>query len=94
MKHVVVQLVIYIEYDAENNNKDPEFQVDVYVKISKYKNAFVKDDTSKVFFFSKELKIYFTMTSDLKKLFGHLIKRKGDELQVKWKGYINLKDAI
>lgn len=59
MKHVVVQLATYIEYDAENNNKDPEFQVDVYVKISKYKNAFVKDDTSRVFFFKRIKKIFY-----------------------------------
>ena len=31
-----------IDFNKENNDKDPEFKVDDYVRISKYKNVFAK----------------------------------------------------
>ena len=35
----------YIDYDAVHDKKDPKFKVGDHVKISKYKNIFVKSYT-------------------------------------------------
>ena len=32
----------FAEYNEESNEKDPEFKVNDYVRISKYKNVFAK----------------------------------------------------
>ena len=50
----------YIDFDAENNNKDPKFKFAGHVIISKYKNIFAKGYTSnwsEGIFLSKKLKL-------------------------------------
>ena len=42
MKPVDVKSNVYINSKKENNNKDPKFKIGDIVKISKYKNIFVK----------------------------------------------------
>ena len=42
MKPVYVKLNIYIDLNKENNNGDSKFKVGDHVRISKYKNIFVK----------------------------------------------------
>ena len=42
MKPADVKAGTYIDFGIENSNKDPKFKVGEYVKISKYKNIFVK----------------------------------------------------
>ena len=45
MKPVDVKSSTYIDFCKENNNEDPKFQVGDHVRISKYKNIFVKCST-------------------------------------------------
>ena len=45
MKPVDVKDNTYIDFEKEVNNKDPKFKVHHYVRISKYKNIFVKGYT-------------------------------------------------
>ena len=40
MKPVDVYLSTYIDFGAENNDKDPKFEVGNHVRISTYKNIF------------------------------------------------------
>ena len=40
MKPVDVNLSTYIDFGAENNDKDPKFEVGNHVRISTYKNIF------------------------------------------------------
>ena len=40
---------IYTDIGVENDKKDPKFEVEYHVRISKYKNIFVKSDTSSWF---------------------------------------------
>lgn len=50
----------YIEFDVENNNKDPKYKVVDHVIISKYKNSFTKyyiPNWSQEVFIIKKLKI-------------------------------------
>ena len=42
MKPVVAKLKTCINFDKENDYKDPQFKVGDYVRISKYKNIFAK----------------------------------------------------
>ena len=42
MKPVDVTLSTYIDFDVENNKKDPKFEVVDHVRISKYKNILAK----------------------------------------------------
>ena len=43
MKPSDVEDNAYIDFGTESNNKDPKFQVSDHVRISKYKNIFLKD---------------------------------------------------
>ena len=45
LKLVDVKSRNYIEYNVNSNDKDPKFQVDDHVRISKYKNIFAKGYT-------------------------------------------------
>ena len=40
MKAVDLKSITYIEFDAENDDKDPKFKVGDHVRISKFKNIF------------------------------------------------------
>ena len=42
MKPVDVKWITYIDFNKENNNKDPKFNVGGHVRLSKYKNIFAK----------------------------------------------------
>ena len=42
MKTVDVKPSSYIDFDVENDEKDPKFEVDNHIKISKYKSIFAK----------------------------------------------------
>ena len=42
MKPIDVKSSTYIDFDKENNDKDPEFKVGYHVRISKYKTTFAK----------------------------------------------------
>ena len=60
IKSVDVKSSTYINFDKENDKKDPKFEVGDHVRISKYKNIFPKDSTSiglKTLLWSKKLKI-------------------------------------
>ena len=59
MKHVDVKFSAYIDFNKENNEKDPKSKVDDHVRISKYKNCFAKGyvpNCSEVVFVIKNLK--------------------------------------
>ena len=45
MKPIDIKSVSFAEYNEESNEKDPRFNVDDHVKISKYKNFFAKSYT-------------------------------------------------
>ena len=102
MKHIDVQDNTYINADKEINNKDPKFKVGDRVRISKYKNIFAKgyvpNWSEEVFvindlngeeitgtFYEKELQ----KTNQEEFRIEKVIRRKGDKLYVKWKGYNN-----
>ena len=115
MKPKNVQDNSFTEYNEESNEKDPKFKVGDHVRISKFKNVFVKGYTPN---WSEEnfivIKIKNTVpwtyvTSDLngEEIVGSfyekelqktnqkefriekVIKRKGNNLHVKWKDYNN-----
>ena len=46
MKPFDIKSSTYIDFDVENNDKDPKFKVCDHVRISKYKNIYVKGYTS------------------------------------------------
>ena len=105
----------FVEYSEETNKKSPKFKVGDNVRISKYKNIFVKGYTpnwsEEVFvvnevqnavpwtylinglngeeikgsFYEKELQNTDQKESRIEKV----IKKKGDRVYVKWKGYDN-----
>ena len=104
----------HINVDKEINNKDPKFKVDDRVRISKYKNIFVKrymPNWSEEVFVIKKVKNTVPWTYVINDLNGEeiigtffeklqktnqeefriekVIRRKGDKLYVKWKGYDN-----
>ena len=109
MKPVDVKPSTYIGSSKEINNKDPKFKIGDTVRISKYKNAFVKGYTPNWLEEAFVIKIipWTYVISDLKgdEIVGtfyekelqkanqkefrveKVIKRKGDKLYVKWKGY-------
>ena len=45
MKHVYVKSSTYFDFGVENNDKDPKFEDGYHVRISKYKNVFIKGYT-------------------------------------------------
>ena len=45
MKPIDVKLNTYINFDVENNDKAPKFEVGNHVRISKYKNNLQKSST-------------------------------------------------
>ena len=105
----------FVEYSEESNEKGPKFKVSDHVRISRYKNVFVKGYTpkwSKEIFVVKKVKNTFPWTYLINDLNGEevmssfyekelqkidqkkiriekVIKKKGDKLFVKWKGYDN-----
>ena len=101
MKPIDVKDNTYINANREINNKDPKFKVGDHVRISKYKIIFAKGYMSnwseEVFrndlngeeitgtFYEKELQ----KTNQEEFRFEKVIRRKGDKLYVKWKGYNN-----
>ena len=115
MKPIDVKNNTYINIGKEVNDKDPKFQVGDYVRISKYKNIFVKGYTpnlSEEIFVIKEIKNTVPWTYVVNDLNGEeiigtfyekelqkanqqkvriekVIKKKGNKLYVKWKGYDN-----
>ena len=96
-----------LDSSKEVNDKDPIFKAGDHVRISEYKNMFVKGyipNWSEAFFVIKELKNTLPWTyvindlnddeivgtyyeKELQKTKEKVIKRKGDKLYVKWKGY-------
>ena len=115
MKPIDVKSNSYAEYNVDSNVKDPKFQVDDHVRISKYKNIFAKryvpNWSEEVFLISK-IKKTVPWTYVINDLNGEeivgtfyenelqksnqeefriekVIKRKGNKLYVKWKGYDN-----
>ena len=113
MKPIDVKDNAYVDSKKEANDKDPKFKVRVHVRISKYKNIFAKEYTSKwseeIFivskikntvcwtyviddlngeeiagsFYEKELQ----KTNQKEFRIEKVLKRKGDKLYIKWKGY-------
>ena len=62
VKLIDVKSDCYAEYDEDSNEKDPKFKVGDHVRISKYKNIFVKDTFNigqKKFLLLVKLKIQF-----------------------------------
>ena len=115
IKPVDVKDNVYIDFKNEVNDKDPNFKVVDYVRISKYKNIFAKGYTpnwSEEVSVIKKVKnavLWTYVISDLngEEIIGtfyekelqktnqqefrieKVIKRKGDKLYIKWKGYDN-----
>ena len=115
MKPIDVKDNTYINTNKEINYKDPKFKVGDYVRISKYKNIFVKGympNWSEEVFVVDKIKNTVPWTYVINDLNGEeiigtfyenelqktnqkefriekVIKRKGDKLYVKWKGYDN-----
>ena len=62
MKPIDVKSDSYAEYDEDSNEKDPKFKIGDHVRISKYKNIFVKGYTpnwSEEVFVVRKIKIQF-----------------------------------
>ena len=74
MKPIDVKDNTYINTSTKINYKDPKFKVGDRVRISKYKNIFAKGHMPN---WSEEFRI------------EKVIKRKGNKIYVKWKGYNN-----
>ena len=114
MKPIGIKDNTYINTDKEVNDKNPKFQVDDHVRISKYKNILAKGYTpnwSEEVFVIKEVKntvpwihvindlngeqntgiFYEKLQKTNQEEFGieKVIKKKGNKLYVKWKGYDN-----
>ena len=115
MKPVDVKSNMYIDFSKEINEKNPKFKTGVTVRISKYKNVFVKRYTpnwSEEDFKIKKLKNTVPWTYVINDLNGEeigatfyknelqkinqkefrieiVIKRTGEKLYLKWKGYNN-----
>ena len=115
MKPVGVKDNTYIYFEKEFNDKDPKFKVGDHVRISKYKNIFVKGympNWSEEAFIISKIKNAVPWTYLINDLNGEeiigtfyekelqktnqqefriekVLKRKGDKLYVKWKGYDN-----
>ena len=115
MKPVDVGRNSFAEYNEKSNEKDPKFKVGDHVRISKFKNVFVKGYTpnwSEEIFIVEKIKNTVPWTYVISDLNGEeivgsfyekelqktnqkefriekVIKRKGNKLYVKWKGYNN-----
>ena len=115
MKPVDVKSNMYIDSSKEINEKNPKFKTGVTVRISKYKNVFVKRYTpnwSEEDFKIKKAKNTVPWTYVINDLNGEeivatfyknelqkinqkefrieiVIKRTGEKLYLKWKGYNN-----
>ena len=115
MKPVGVKDNTYINFKKEVNYKNPKFKVGDHVRISKYKNIFVKGyvpNWSEEIFIIKKIKNTVPWTYVINDLNGEkiigtfyenglqktdqkefiiekVLKKKGDKLYVKWKGYDN-----
>ena len=115
MKPADVKDNTYINADKEINNKDPKLKVGGHVRISKYKNIFVKGympNWSEEVFVIKKVKntvpwIYVINDLNGEEITGtfyekelqktnqeefrieKVIRRKGNKIYVKWKGYNN-----
>ena len=102
MKPIDVEDNRYINTDIKTNDKDFKFKVGDHVRISKYKNIFAKGYTPNTVpwtyvindlngeeitgtFYEKELQ----KTNQEEFRIEKVIKRKGDNIYVKWKGYDN-----
>ena len=81
MKPVDVKDNTYIGFKKEDNDKNPKFKVGDHVRISKYKNIFAKGKK----FYENELQ----KTNQKEFRIEKVLKKKGDNLYVKWKGYDN-----
>ena len=81
MKPVDVKDNTYIGFKKEDNDKNPKFKVGDHVRISKYKNTFAKGKK----FYENELQ----KTNKKEFRVEKVLKKKGDNLYVKWKGYDN-----
>ena len=115
MKPIDIKDNTYIDFEKKVNDEDPKFKVGDYVRISNYKNIFVKGympNWSEKVFINSKIKNTVPWTYVINGLNGEeiigtfhekelqktnqkefriekVIKRKGDKLYVKWKGYDN-----
>ena len=113
MKPVYVKSSMYFDFNKENNKEGPKFNVGDSVRISKYKNSFIKTMFQiglKKFLWLIEEKNTVTWTYIISDLNGEeivetfyetelqktnqkefrverVLRRKGNKLHVKWKGY-------
>ena len=82
----------YINIDKEVNYNDPKFKVGDHVRVSKYKNIFAKGYTpnwSEEIFVIKEFKNIDQQIDHQEFRIEKAIRKKGDKLYVKSKGYDN-----
>ena len=86
MKSIDVKDNTYINTSKEISNKDPKFKVGDRARISKYKNIFAKSYTPN---WSEEIFVIKKIRNTVQKEFRieKVIKKKGNKLYVKWKGY-------
>ena len=96
MKPIDVKDNTYVDSKKEVNDKDPKFKVGDHVRIFKQKNTFAKGYTPNwsedVFVISKIKSFYekeLQKTNQKEFTIEKVIKRRGDKLFVKWKGYNN-----
>ena len=94
MKHVGVKPSIHIDSSKDFNDKYRKFKIDDTVRISTYKNIFARGyvpDLSEEAFAIEKVKNTVPWTyviSDVKDFrVKKVIKKKGNKLHVKWKGY-------
>ena len=91
MKPIDVKDNTYIDFGKEVNDNDPKFKVGDHVRISKYKNIAAKGYTPNWSeevtgtFYEKELQKIDQQEFRIEKV----IRKKGDKLYIKWKGYDN-----
>ena len=102
MKPIDLKNNTYINIGKEVNDKDAKFNVGDHIRISKYKNIFVIKEIKNTVpwtyvikdlngeeiigtFYEKQLQ----RTNQQEFRIEEVIKRKGDKLCVKWKGYDN-----
>ena len=86
MKPIDVGNDSFAEYNEESNEKDPKFKLGDHVRISKYKNIFAKGYAPN---WSEEIFVVKKIKNTVPWTYASVIKRKGDKLYVKWKGYNN-----
>ena len=97
MKPVDVNSNTYIDFNKENTQKGPKFEVGNHVKIFKYKNVFAKGNIPNWFeeaFAIKKIKNTVKETNEKKTnqkdiSVENITKKKRDKLYVKWKVYNN-----